>query len=181
MPKYRPSRRQPILGALLPLPAIVAALMWFGVQGPLDRGTAGNLSFGVVDATAEFVSPPPMSQMMMPHSGADHGGEIQVTLQFRNDTDRPVTIPFGRLRMRSANGTDVAPVAGLLGDLPIRPHAAVEERLRFPAPDADQAHQPDQVQLRIPDGDAGRTLTLPLRRPGSATPSGPSGHHGDHR
>jgi hypothetical protein len=173
MPEHTPSRRQPIRGALLLLPMLAAALAWFGWLGGVDAGTAGNLSFGAVDATAEFVSAPPMNQMMMPmHSGADHGDQIQVAVQLRNDTDRPVTVPFGRIRMVTADGAEVAAVAGLVGDLTIRPHAAVEERLRFPAPDADKAHHTNEVRMRIPDGDGSRALTVSLHRPGADPSSG---------
>jgi hypothetical protein len=183
MPKRPPTRRPPILGALLPLPLIVAVLTWYGWLGgaatnvAANVGVAGNLSFGAVDATAEYVSAPPANQMMMPmHSGAGHDDEIQVAIQVRNDTDRPVTVPFGRVRLLPPGGTEVAAVAGLLGDLRIRPHAAVEERLRFPAVDAAQ------VQLRIPDGDRSRTLTVPVRRSGPAAPSGSPthAHNGNH-
>lgn len=179
MPKRPPSRRPPVRAALLPLPMLVAALVWFGWLGGADAGTAGNLGIGAVDATAELVSAPPMNQMMMPmHDGADDGDQIQVVIQLRNDTDRPAVVPFGRVRLLSAGGAEAAAVAGLVGDLTIRPHAAVEERLRFPAPAADQ------VRLRVPDGDGSRTLTLSLRRPGAGPPSGSGSgtqvHAGDH-
>jgi hypothetical protein len=182
MSKYAPSRRQPIRSALLPLPMLAAVLVWFGWLNGANAGTVGNFRFGAVDATAEFIGAPPASQMMMPmHGGAGHGDEVQVVIQLRNDTVRPVTVPFGRIRMLAVDGTEVAAVAGLLGDLTIRPHAAVEERLRFPVPDASQVH--DQVRVRIPDGDGNRTLTVPLHRPGSGAASGSATHvhDRDHR
>ncbi|MGZ4653434.1 hypothetical protein [Oryzihumus sp.] len=144
---------------LVPLPALVLGLLLLPRGSGSADPTTVRLGFGLVAGRALLVPMPSMSQMMMPMAeGGQHGDEVQVTLQLRNDSDSVVRVPFSRVRMVGAAGTDVVPSEGLQGVLVLRPHAAVEERLRFPAPSAAR------VRIRVPDGPEDRLLTLPVTR-----------------
>ena len=144
------------LGLLLPLPLLVVVTV--GVPhlfaATATSGTV-EVGYGQVSGQARHLPMPPMDQMMMPMAeSGDHGDEIQVVLQLRNDTDAVATVPFERVRMHADDGSWVEPTDGLRGDLVLRPHASAEERLRF------SGHTTSSVQISVPDGDDDRTLTL---------------------
>lgn len=163
------SRRRVVLG-LVPLPLLAAAALGAGL---LNGGAAG--AAGVLDARAELLPAPAAGQMMMPmDAGMQHSDEVQVTLALRNDSDAEMTVPFDRVAMLAADGSRVEATGGLVGDLVLRPHAAAEERLRFPAPDAGA----EVFHLAVPEGAGERTLDLPLRGATVATTpvTGHAGH-----
>jgi hypothetical protein len=153
-------RRRLLLG-LLPL-ACAAAL----AAAPF--ASAAGSSAGVVAASAVVVPAPSADQMMMPmDAGMQHGDELQVVLELRNDTDAEQTVPFDRIALVTPGGERVGATGGLVGDLVLRPHAGAEERLRFPAQDGNR------VQLSVPEGDGDRVLDVPLSGAPATTPS----HH----
>jgi hypothetical protein len=157
------------------LPMLAAAVLTVGAQTVgLLSGNAGAAT-GVLDARAELLPAPAANQMMMPmDAGMQHSDEVQVTLALRNDSDAEVTVPFDRVAMLAADGSRVEATGGLVGDLVLRPHAAAEERLRFPAPEAGA----EVFHLAVPEGSSERTLDLPLR--GAALPTTPVTGHAGH-
>ena len=144
------------LGLLLPVPMLVVLIVVLPhVVAAASADPTVEVSFGQVTGQARHLPMPPMDQMMMPMAeSGDHGDEIQVVLQLRNDTDAVSTVPFERVRMHADDGSWVEPTDGLRGDLVLRPHASAEERLRF------TGHTTSSVQISVPDGDDDRTLTL---------------------
>jgi len=158
-------RRRRLFLVLLPL-ACVAAL----AATPF-AWAANAPGAGVVQARAVLLPAPSMSQMMTPMDpGMQHADELQVVLDVRNDSDSPRTIPFDRIALLGADGERTAAIGGLVGDLPLRPHAAAEERLRFPAPDGNR------VRLSVPDGSGDRVLELAVESAAGSTTAS-SGHH----
>lgn len=169
---------------LLPLPLLVAAVVGVGMAVPEPAtGPPAEWSAGWVDARATFLPAPPMNQMIAPMP-MNHSDQVQVVLQLHNTTDAPVTVPFNEIRLhldQVGNGVPVAATSGLDVPQTIRPHAAVEERLRFNAP----PHS-DRVRLTIPDGSGEITLALRVVRTDregvrqSGPPQEPAPHHGGH-
>jgi hypothetical protein len=165
-----------VLTALLPLPLLAAATIWFGVHGAGQQtaeatGPSAGLSFGHVDIRAALLPAPAMGQMMTPmDTSAGHEDEIQVVLALRNDTGSPVTVPFDRVHVVAGDGQHITATAGLLGDMVLRPHASAEERLRFPA----QAG--DHIQIAIPDGNREVAVRVPVRLPPGAAPATTASH-----
>ncbi len=148
------------MAGLLVLPVIVVLLLGWARHDSESVGSS-QFSFGPVAAHGVLLPMPPMAQMMMPMAeGGTHGDELQVTVQVRNDTDRAVTVPFGRVHLLAADGSAVAASDGLQGDLALRPHAVAEERLRFPAATPGAR----QVRLSIPDGRTTHVLMVPVGR-----------------
>jgi hypothetical protein len=155
----RPSRSRLLLW-LLPLTCLAALAAAPFAAASTEPGAR------VVAARAVLLPAPSMSQMMMPmDAGMQHGDELQVVLELRNDTDTAQTVPFGRIALLGSDGTRVPATGGLVGDLELRPHAGAEERLRFPAPDGDR------VRLSVPAGAGDGVLELTV----GGSPS--SGHH----
>lgn len=167
---------------LLPLPLLVAAVVGVGLAAPEPAtGPPAEWSAGWVDARAALLPAPPMNQMIAPMP-MDHSDQVQVVLQLHNTSDVPVTVAFDQIRLHfdgTGDGAPVAAAAGLSTPQVIRPHAAVEERLRFTAPP-----HADRVRLTIPDGSGQIALALRAvppdqggRPPG---PEAPPPLHGGH-
>lgn len=166
MSSHRTGPPRRVLLGLLPLLAVAAV-----TAGLLGAGAAATS--GVLDARAELVPAPATGSMMMPmDAGMQHADEVQVTLAVHNDTDAVLTVPFDRIAVLGAGGARVEATGGLVGDLVLRPHAAAEERLRFPATGAAT------LRLAVPDGPGERTLDLPVRGIDVGAPLPPVSHAG---
>lgn len=146
--------------AVLPLPLALVGVLTFGqLTASSVESDSARLSFGTVSGRAAALPMPPASQMMMPMAeSGDHGDELQVVLRIGNDTDAPVTVPFGRVHLVDGQGASVVPSQGLVGDLVLRPHASAEERLHFTDPATPT------VRVAVPDGDGEQVITLTVPR-----------------
>jgi hypothetical protein len=159
--------------SLLPLPLLAGATVGVGVAWPEPTVTTpARWESGWLDATATLIPAMPMKDMIAPMP-MDHSPEVQVVIQMRNTTSGPVTVAFEKTRLWIAGAQDGEPAeatAGQFGARTIRPHAAIEERLRFRAP-----HGADRVRLTVPNGGDEMAVALKVRQPGQQGSTPPPG------
>jgi hypothetical protein len=154
--------------SLLPLPLLAAAAVGVGVAWPVISPARWEL-----DATATLLPAMQMKDMMTPMMGMDDSPQVQVVIQMRNTTSEPATVAFDKTRLWIDGAQDGEPAEDTEAQFAprmIRPHAAIEERLRFRAP-----HGADRVRLTVPNGGDEMAVALRVDQPGQHRSTPPSG------